>query len=170
MRQLSIHPSIHPAYRLIRTSSARIHHIQPCSAPRFQALAKLPLSEGPNLGDSDLATTMYEIPCEYMLRCFRWVLLSDDIVCMSKEWVDVGGWPIGGFRIKMSKNRKNRAAIYKQKKWWRSTCLASWLSQIWHSRPLSCWAALVVVCSGEPNIAPAGLGGSLCPFPILVPM
>ena len=103
MRQLSIHPSIHPAYQPIRTSSARIHHIRPsCSiTPRFQALAKLPFSEGPNLGDSDVATTMYEMPCEYTLRCFRWVLLSDDMCLYVKG---VGGcWWIA---CRRDENRK----------------------------------------------------------------
>ena len=53
--QCDSYPSIYPAYRPIKTSSARIHHIRklPC-AP------KLPFSVGPNPGSSDVATTMYE--------------------------------------------------------------------------------------------------------------
>ena len=38
---------------------------------------------------------------------------------------------------KVEKEYDYRSAICKPKKWWRSTCLASGLALIWHSRLLS---------------------------------
>ena len=60
-------------------------------------------------------------------------------VCQRNGWMLMDSLPWGW----ESKSRKfwkecdYRAAICKQKKWWRSTCLASGLALIWHSRPLS---------------------------------
>ena len=76
------------------------------------------------------------------------------------------------------KSRKSRnieknviiAQRFASKKWWRSTYLASGLALIWHSRLLSVLSngGLQRWWSGEPNIAPAELGGSLLLSPILI--
>ena len=161
-----LYPSIHPAYWLISSSSACIpSHLQ---APICPQDLKLPFFMGPNPGDSNVATTMYECLVNTLSGVSDGSFWATTYVCMLKESVDVDGWPVAGSRIEKSKKIEISKRTWlsrsdlQAKKWWRSTYLVSGLALIWHSRPLSVLSSTggLQRC-GELNIAPVKSGDSL---------
>ena len=135
MRRLSIYPS----YIL---TNQNVH----CPRPILFNCSKIPSSlpsfllRGSKSGRQRCSVNNVRDPCLIKLRCFRLTMVSDDM-CLYVKGIGWCWW-MACWGIK---NRKNRnveknviiAQRFASKKWWRSTCLASGLALIWHSRPLS---------------------------------
>ena len=166
MRQLSIHPSNYPTYRPIRTSIARVpscstSHGHVC---KLHVDAKLFFSAGPKVSDSDVAITTWgnHVWISFGASDRPWWATIE--VQISKEWVDVDGWLVGGSRIEKSKKSKRTwlsRSDLQAKKWWRSTCLATWLNPIWLSRPFvgveQSWWSLQRCDAGSRTLRPQNL-------------
>ncbi len=174
----SIHPSIYSSIYHIYPTNQTVHCPHPILfhpiPPHMATLASLILpsfflhmskSGRQRCSDNDMRN-----PSSNKLRCFGWSIVSDDedsdIERMSWcWWMACPRIPNRNVGI-LKEMRVLRSELQaKKKNLWRSTCLATWLSRKWPSRPLS----LVLSSAGghlqwygEQHIAPAKFGDSLC--------